>query len=80
MGEQIKSNINGKIKLTISIKNQINNLKGLFSNITNWQSIDLFGLYLNKIINYDSLFDGCSSLEVVNFPTNTFSDKINIYE
>ena len=57
-----------------------NNLKGLFSNLTNWQSIDLSGLYMNKIIYYDSLFDGCSSLEEVNFPINTFSDKSNIYE
>ena len=76
IGEQIKSNINGKIKLTIVIKKQINNLNGLFSNITNLQSIDLSGLYMNKIINYDSLFNGCSSLEELKFPINTFSEKV----
>ena len=76
MGIQIRSNINGKIKLTIIIKRQIYNLNGLFSNVTNLQSVDLSGLNLKLINNFDSLFDGCSSLEDVKFPMNTISSNV----
>ena len=62
------SSIDGILNLTIGIKKEITSLSGLFSGSKTLKSVDLSGLDVNTINNYDSLFEGCSSLETVNFP------------
>ena len=83
------SSIDGILNLTIGIKKEITSLSGLFSGSKTLKSVDLSGLNVNTINNYDSLFEGCSSLETVNFPkgsenvismNNMFDGRENIKE
>ena len=68
--------IGGKVKLKIIIKKNVFSLSGLFSNITNLQSIDFTGFNINLVHNFDSLFEGCESLEDVKFPIDVVSANV----
>lgn len=68
--------IGGKVKLKIIIKKNVFSLSGLFSNITNLQSIDFTGFNINLVHNFDCLFEGCESLEDVKFPIDVVSANV----